>query len=59
MIQEAVYQLISKKDLSFDMTKAVMNEIMEGKATNAQIAAFLTSIRIKGETIEEITHVPQ
>jgi len=55
MIQEAIYQLINKKDLSFDMAKAVMNEIMEGKATNAQIAAFLTSIRMKGETIEEIT----
>lgn len=55
MIQEAIYQLINKNDLDFDTTKAVMNEIMEGKATNAQIAAFLTSIRMKGETIEEIT----
>lgn len=55
MIQEAIYQLINKNDLSFDMTKAVMDEIMSGKATNAQIASFLTSIRMKGETIEEIT----
>lgn len=55
MIQEAIYQLINKKDLTFTMTKNVMDEIMDGKATNAQIAAFLTSIRMKGETIEEIT----
>lgn len=55
MIQEAIFQLIQGKDLTFDMTKAVMDEIMDGKATNAQIAAFLTSIRMKGETIEEIT----
>jgi len=32
-----------------------MQEIMEGKATDAQIAAFLTALRMKGETIEEIT----
>lgn len=55
MIQEAIYQLVNKKDLTFDMTKSVMDEIMDGKATNAQIAAFLTSIRMKGETIDEIT----
>jgi anthranilate phosphoribosyltransferase len=32
-----------------------MSEIMEGKATDAQIGSFLTSLRIKGETVEEIT----
>lgn len=55
MIQEAIYDVINLRDLSFDMTKEVMNEMMEGKATHAQMGAFLTAMRMKGETIEEIT----
>jgi anthranilate phosphoribosyltransferase len=55
MIQESIYQLLNKQDLSLEQTKAVMDEIMSGNATNAQIAAFLTAIRMKGETIDEIT----
>lgn len=55
MIQEAIYELINKNDLSFERTKLVMEEIMEGRATNAQIASFLTAMRMKGETIDEIT----
>ncbi|WP_027630300.1 anthranilate phosphoribosyltransferase [Ruminiclostridium cellobioparum] len=55
MIQEAIYQVINKQDLSLDQTKTVMEEIMEGRATNAQIGSFLTAMRMKGETIEEIT----
>ncbi len=55
MIQQAIYKLLNREDLSLAMTKTVMEEIMEGKATNAQIAGFLTSMRMKGETIEEIT----
>jgi anthranilate phosphoribosyltransferase len=55
MIQQAIYQLLNKEDISLDMTKAVMDEIMSGNATNAQIASFITAIRMKGETIEEIT----
>jgi len=55
MIQEAIYQIINKQNLSLEQTKNVMEEIMEGRATNAQIASFLTAMRMKGETIEEIT----
>ena len=55
MIQQAIYQLLNKENLSLDMTKSVMEEIMSGTATNAQIASFITAIRMKGETIEEIT----
>lgn len=55
MIQEAIYQLLHKKDLSLTMAKSVMDEIMAGKATNAQIASFITALRMKGETIDEIT----
>ncbi len=55
MIQEAIYQIINKQNLSLEQTKTVMEEIMEGRATNAQIGSFLTAMRMKGETIEEIT----
>jgi anthranilate phosphoribosyltransferase len=55
MIQEAIYQVINKQNLNIEQTKAVMEEIMEGRATNAQIGSFLTAMRMKGETIDEIT----
>ena len=55
MIKEALHILIRGEDLSYDTTKEVMNEIMSGDATNAQIASFLTALRIKGESIDEIT----
>lgn len=55
MIQEAIYQVINKQNLSLEQTKTVMEEIMEGRATNSQIGSFLTAMRMKGETIEEIT----
>ena len=55
MIKKAIYDLVNGKDLSLDETREVMYQIMEGNATNAQIAAFLTAMRLKGETIDEIT----
>lgn len=55
MIQDALIRLINKEDLSLDMTMSVMNEIMNGLASKAQMAGFLTSMRMKGETIDEIT----
>ena len=55
MIQEAISKLIEKQDLTIDEASAVMDEIMSGKATDAQIAGFLVALRIKGETIDEIT----
>lgn len=55
MIQRAIRQLLDREDLPFDMAQAVMDEIMRGEATNAQIASFLTALRMKGESIEEIT----
>ena len=53
-IQEAIAKLIEGKDLSRDETVDVMNQIMSGDATDAQIGAFLIALRIKGETVEEI-----
>lgn len=55
MIQQAIKQVLNKENLSLEMTKTVMDEIMSGNATNAQIASFITAIRMKGETIDEIT----
>ena len=55
MIQEAIAKLIYKEDLTYDMAAAVMDEIMGGEATDAQKAAFLTAMHMKGETIDEIT----
>lgn len=55
MIGQAIGKLLDRKDLSLEEAKEVMDEIMLGKATNAQIASFLTAMRMKGETIEEIT----
>ena len=55
MIKTAIYDLLNGKNLSLDTTREVMNQIMEGNATNAQIGSFLTAMRLKGETIDEIT----
>ncbi|MDR3049282.1 MAG: anthranilate phosphoribosyltransferase [Elusimicrobiota bacterium] len=55
MIKQVIHDLFLGQHLSLEATKTVMEEIMDAKATPAQIAAFLTAIRLKGETIEEIT----
>ncbi|MBI4654423.1 MAG: anthranilate phosphoribosyltransferase [Nitrospirae bacterium] len=55
MIKEAINLLVHNNNLSQDQMAGAMRDIMEGSATDAQIASFLTAIRIKGETIEEIT----
>ncbi len=55
MIKETLELLIQRENLPYDTASAVMDEIMRGEATPAQIAAFLTAMRMKGETIEEIT----
>lgn len=54
MIQEAIKDLIAGTDLGRARTRAVMDQIMSGQATDAQIGAFLVALRIKGETVDEI-----
>jgi anthranilate phosphoribosyltransferase len=54
IIAEAVRALVERKDLSRIEAAAAMEAIMTGAATNAQIAAFLTALRMKGETVEEL-----
>ncbi len=53
-IKEAISKLVNKKNLSIEESLAVMTQIMEGNATDAQIASFITALRMKGETVEEI-----
>lgn len=55
MIKEAILKLSKKEDLNYSEAMAVMDEIMEGKATDVQMAAYLTALSLKGETIDEIT----
>ena len=55
MIREAIQQVVAGNDLTEAEMVETMNEIMEGETTDAQIACFLTALRLKGETIEEIT----
>ncbi len=55
MFKDIINSLVQGKDLSENDMTDIMREIMEGRATDAQIASFLTALRIKGETVEEIT----
>lgn len=55
MLKDALARLASGQSLSGDEAFAALGEIMDGAATAAQIAAFVTALRVKGETVEEIT----
>lgn len=55
MIKEAIVKAAGREDLSYGEVEEVMDEIMIGAASDIQMAAFLTAMAVKGETIEEIT----
>lgn len=55
MISDALKKVLDSKNLTQEETEDVFMNIMQGNANDIQIAAFLTALRIKGETIEEIT----
>lgn len=55
MIKEAIIKVTNKEDLTYDEALQVMNEIMDGEATDVQKSAYLTALSMKGETIDEIT----
>ncbi len=54
-IRESISQIIQGRNLNEEEMYAVMNEIMSGDATQAQIGSFITALRMKGETVSEIT----
>lgn len=55
MIKEAIDKIVNRNDLSELEAEEVMTEIMEGKALPTQISSFITALRMKGETVPEIT----
>ncbi len=55
MIQEAIAKVVGGKDLTESEMIAVMDQIMEGRATGSQIGGFLVALRMKGETVEEVS----
>ncbi|MBW1671769.1 MAG: anthranilate phosphoribosyltransferase [Deltaproteobacteria bacterium] len=55
MLKKAISDVVSRKDISQAEISSVMEIIMEGKATSAQIGSLLTGLRMKGETVDEIT----
>lgn len=59
MIKEAITLLVEGENLSQEHSASVMNEIMNNEATEAQIGSFVTALRMKGETVSEITGMAQ
>jgi len=59
MIQEAIETVIEGRDLTYQMALRAMREIMEGRANEAQMGALLGAMRLKGESIDEITGFAQ
>ncbi|MEM2618088.1 MAG: anthranilate phosphoribosyltransferase [Candidatus Hadarchaeales archaeon] len=59
MLQEAIKKLVEFQDLTEEEARGAMREIMTGSATPAQIASFLTALRMKGEKVEEIFALAQ
>lgn len=55
MIKEAIQLLVEKKELSYEMAETVMDEIMSGEVSDIHMGVYLTALRMKGETINEIT----
>ena len=54
-MKDAIAKVVQGKHLTREETSSVMATIMDGQASDAQIASFITALRMKGETIEEIT----
>jgi len=55
MIKESIQKLANLENLGESEMMEVMDEVMEGQATPAQIASFITALRMKGETVDEVT----
>ncbi|HXF41703.1 MAG TPA: anthranilate phosphoribosyltransferase [Blastocatellia bacterium] len=55
MITEAIKKVVEREDLTSEEAESVLDQIMTGQCTDAQIASLLTALRMKGETVEELT----
>jgi anthranilate phosphoribosyltransferase len=55
MLKEAIYKVVTRQDLTEGEMVRAMEVVMGGEATEAQIGAFITALRMKGETVAEIT----
>lgn len=55
MIKGALYEILQGEDLSREKARGVMQQVMEGQAESSQVGALLAALRMKGETIDEIT----
>ena len=55
MLKQAIQKVVNGSNLTEQEMEAAMEVIMTGQATPAQIGSFITALRLKGETIEEIT----
>lgn len=58
-IQEVLKEVAEGRDLSFDVMRAIMMQMMSGDLTDAQIGALLMGLRMKGETVTEVTAAAQ
>ena len=54
-IQAAIKAVIARQDLSSDEMRSVMQQIMTGECTASQIGGFLVGLRMKGETVDEMS----
>jgi anthranilate phosphoribosyltransferase len=59
MIINSISKLVEGINLTKDEMIDVMSQILKGEATNSQIAAFVTALRLKGETVDEISGAVQ
>jgi anthranilate phosphoribosyltransferase len=55
MIKESIKKVITGKNLTEDVAERTIGEVIDGKATSAQVGSFLSALRMKGETVDEIT----
>jgi anthranilate phosphoribosyltransferase len=55
MIVDAIKKVVDRCDLSEQEAESVLEQIMGGECTDAQIASLLTAMRMKGETVDELT----
>ena len=55
LIQDAISHVIERQDLSRDQMQSVMQQIMTGQSTDSQIGGLLVALRMKGESVDEIT----